>query len=137
MALSLAAVATAVSFATPAQGAAQVLVQLSCTDARKTFKINVTLEGSGAPTATYNVSIRTTDYIDDTRAPKVRLISGNKDHTTTYYRWRTGAQGRSVISNWDTTLQQPKGLDKVFIEGTVNTASSDASNFYCTDYAPK
>ncbi|MFJ6389221.1 hypothetical protein ACIQJT_16630 [Streptomyces sp. NPDC091972] len=97
--------------------------------------MNATLEGSGAPTAKYDVWFRTTDYIDDTRAPKLRLMTSNKDGSLTQFPWSTGAQGRSVISEWSSTLQQPKGIVVVWLEGTVN--SSDWAQFQCHDYAPK
>jgi hypothetical protein len=126
-------VATAISFATPAQ--ASVVIQLDCRDKSNTFRVHATLEGSGAPTAKYEVRLWTYDYIDDTRAPKIRLRSYNKDGSLTDYPWRTGGQGRNVISTWDTTLQQPKGLDTIYLEGTTN--SSDSELFYCSDYAPK
>ena len=135
VALCVTTVATAVAAAAPAQAADDVVIKLSCTDARKTFKVNATLEGSGAPTAKYDVSFRTTDYIDDTRAPKLRLKTSNKDGSLTEFPWNVGAQGRSVISEWSSTLQQPKGIRVVWLEGTVN--SSDWAQFQCNDYAPK
>lgn len=134
VALCLTALTTAVAAAAPAQAADDVLIKLSCTDPSKTFKVNATLEGSGAPTAKYNVTFRTTDYIDDTRAPKLRLTTNNKDGSYTAYPWHTGAQGRSVISEWSSTLQQPKGIRVVMLEGTVD---KDSALFQCSDYAPK
>ncbi|MGW1912128.1 hypothetical protein ACWCQS_15780 [Streptomyces sp. NPDC002076] len=57
----------------------------------------------------------------------------------TDYPWHTGAQGRNVISNWDTTLQQPKGLHTVYLEGTTNSPNHQYfwQYFWCGDYAPK
>lgn len=136
IALSLTAMATAFSVAPQAQAAANAVIQLSCTDASKTFKVHATLVGSGAPTARYDVSFVLTDYIDDTRAPKLRLLTINKDESVTTYPWHVGRQGNHVITNEPTsTLQQPKGLAQVILEGTTN--SSDHQMFFCSDYAPK
>ncbi|MGI5368739.1 hypothetical protein [Streptomyces iakyrus] len=134
-AVALTSATLSTSLAAPSQAAANATIQLRCQDERKTFTAHATLNGSGAPTAKYDVVISVMDHIDDTRAPKVRLFSANKDGSVTHYRWRTGDQGRSIQTYWETTLQQPKGLRAIFIEGTVN--SSDAANFQCTDYGPK
>lgn len=134
IALSLTALGTAVSASTPAQAAPNVLISLDCRDERNTFRAHAALDGSGAPTAKYEVQITLYDYIDDTRAPMARLISLNKDGSVTNYPWRTGAQGRNVISTFDTTLQQPKGLDGIVLEAKTDR---DSSLFYCTDWAPK
>lgn len=135
-AAGLTSVAATLSFGAPAQ-AADVSIKLSCQDERKTFLAKATLNGSGAPTAKYDVQISVYDRIDDTRAPKIRLVTLNKDNTVTQYRWRTGDQGRAILTKWDTTLQEPKGLTKVSIEATTDTPLHDSQLFNCFDFAPK
>ncbi|MFC7258906.1 hypothetical protein [Streptomyces lutosisoli] len=134
VATGLAAVTAATCLAAPAQAAGNVNILFNCTDPSKSFQANVNLYGSGAPTAKYEVYIRLTDKIDDTRAPKLRLISANNDGSRTIYSWHTGRQGRGVITNEETTLQQPKGLKVVIMEATSQEGISSLS---CTDYQPK
>lgn len=109
---------------------------MSCTDKTKSYKAYVLLEGSGAPKAKYRVVFKVTDLINDGRAPKLRLQSYNQDGSFTSYKWRTGRQGRNVITNFpESTLQQPKGLHTVYLKGS--TTESGTTYFDCGDYAPK
>jgi hypothetical protein len=132
----LTSVAAAMSLAAPAQ-AADAVITLRCEDKTHSYKAFARLSGSGAPTAKYNVHISVYDTIDDTRAPKVRLRSINKDNSVTDYPWRTGDQGRAIRTYWDTTLQQPKGLKAIILEANVTKNGGDEQYFFCTDYAPK
>lgn len=127
--LSLVALATAAASGAPAQ-AATVSIRLNCQDSQKTFRVNATLEGSGAPTAKYDVDIQTIDFYNNAWAPKLRLTSLNKDGSVTHWPWHVGGQGRNVVTHFTpTTLQQPKGLDAIILEGATNPYDRD---FICT-----
>ncbi|WP_328681868.1 hypothetical protein OG905_38560 [Streptomyces sp. NBC_00322] len=103
---------------------------MQCTDGPNTVYITATIVGSGAPTARYGVVLTTFDKKDDNFAPYIRLKSLNKDGSITNYPWRKGGQGKNVLTRWDTTLQQPKGLKILWVEGY-------AQGPRCTDYLPK
>ncbi|MFE1857181.1 hypothetical protein [Streptomyces anandii] len=132
--LSVAVATTVVSATAPAEAAGHATLRLECHDEHNTFKAVVTLDGPGGPKAKYDVDIKLFDYIDDTRAPRVRLISYNMDSSVTNYPWRTGGQGRNVLSQFSTTLQQPKGLRALLMEAETDR---DSNLFNCSDYAPK
>lgn len=125
---AIAAVAPLSASAHEADPTAEKVIQLGCQDKFHNFKVNATLIGSGKPTAKYDVQISTADLSSDGLAPKVRLHSYNKDGSYTSYRWRTGPEGAGAIGNFETTLQQPKGLDIVYLEGRIN------DDFFCGDH---
>lgn len=134
-AAGLAAIAAVAPLASSAHAAdtkpekkTEKVIQLGCQDKWKNFKVNATLIGSGKPTAKYDVQISTTDLSSDGLAPRVRLHSYNKDGSYTDYRWRKGPEGAGAIGNFETTLQQPKGLDIVYLEGRIN------DDFFCGDH---
>jgi len=131
---AVAAVAAAATLSAPAQAAdtkATKSFTMKCQDKANNFWVSATFHGSGKPTATYDVFIRTYDLRSDGIAPKVRLKSYNKDGSNTNYKWRTGPEGQAAMGNFDTTLQQPKGLSTVYIEGRTTDYA------FCGDYFPK
>ncbi|MFJ8310992.1 MULTISPECIES: hypothetical protein [unclassified Streptomyces] len=115
--------------------AAQKALQLDCGDKEKTLHAHVSLVGSGAPTARYDVKISVVD-LGAGNPPKARLITANQDGSRTIYPWYVGDVGKYVQSYWDTTLQQPKGLKYVILEAHTYEGVG-TSGYACSDYGPK
>ncbi|MFE7775387.1 hypothetical protein ACFU5O_16100 [Streptomyces sp. NPDC057445] len=129
----VAAAAAIATLATPARSADKSFT-LECEDRAGSFRAGATFSGSGAPTARYEIRIWAIDRMDDGHAPRIRLRSSNKDGSFTDYSWRTGDQGQNVLTGWDTHLQQPKGLARVYLE--AYTVDGDV-NYRCGDHFPK
>jgi hypothetical protein len=131
---ALALTAGAICLSAPAQAAATVAIKFNCRDSNNTFQAHVTLDGSGAPKAKYDVDIQLIDRSSDGRAPKLRLVSANYDGTSTTYPWHVGGEGAGVVTHTGSTLQNSHGLRIV----TMQATSKPGDRFYtCSDYQPK
>lgn len=113
-----------------AQAAPQKYMKLSCSGDH--FTVTAQIWGSGGPTAKYSVHLVALDTRDDVFTPRVRLKSLNRDDKVTNYPWHKGSQGRHAIADWETSVQDSRGLKILWVQGY-----DQKNGPMCSDYGPK